>query len=249
MAQNDNATLVVGAGNFYTAPVGTAFPNDITSAPPEPWESVGHTSLEDIFSFTSEGGETTTLGTLQAKAFRSSVSPRTESFGINIHQFDRKSLRLYFGANAPVLPNGLVGAPQAPTPTVCAFLAIFIDAENVFAIYVPRCEIFRREDIEIQDAESLVQLPLSIKPLIYGNNTWPFAVTPLGGIEATGATAGTPGIFTPPGADVPYSLEDLAGVTADPATAWTAGQYVELEDGSTAYWDGDSWAAGIAPGE
>jgi hypothetical protein len=68
---------------------------------------------------------------------------------------------------------------------------------------------------------------------------------------ATGATAGTPGTFTPADSTAPANAAGAtaAGLTASPTTAWTTGQYVQ---GSTAgaggefYWDGDSWEAGRA---
>src|SRR5829696_315669 len=106
MAKNDNATLVVGSANFFVAPPGTAMPASLADVPDAPWENVGHTSLEDVFSITSDGGDATTLGTLQNKALRTTYSPRTESFAVTVQQFDRKSLRLYYGANAPLLPDG-----------------------------------------------------------------------------------------------------------------------------------------------
>jgi hypothetical protein len=64
---------------------------------------------------------------------------------------------------------------------------------------------------------------------------------------ATGATAGAPGTFTPPGNVTPTNLAQLTGVTASPGTAWTTGQYVHLGDGSNAYWNGTAWTAGIKP--
>jgi hypothetical protein len=69
------------------------------------------------------------------------------------------------------------------------------------------------------------------------------------GVEATGATAGTPGTTTPANS---YPPEDFAALTADPlvadpVTAWTSGQYIVLRDGSFAHWDGAAWDAGIAP--
>jgi hypothetical protein len=67
------------------------------------------------------------------------------------------------------------------------------------------------------------------------------------GPAATGATAGTPGTFTPAGCDSPDKLAELAGVTASPATAWTTGQYVLLGDGTFAYWSGTGWVAGKKP--
>lgn len=246
MAKNDNATLVVGAGNFYTAPVGTAMPGSLATAPDVPWEAVGHTSLSDIFSFSSDGGDATTLGTLQSKALRTTFAPRVETFAITLEQFDRKSLRLYYGANSVLQTNGTIAVPQSPEPTECAFLAVFVDGDNTFGVYAPRAEIFRGDDVAVSDAESLVGLPLSVKPLVYSTNDWTYAITPLGGIVATGATAGTPGTYTPAGADLPASISAMSGITASPTTAWTTGQYVLLDDGSQAHWNATAWVAGAA---
>jgi len=66
------------------------------------------------------------------------------------------------------------------------------------------------------------------------------------GTLATGATAGTPGTLTPANSYPPQTLADADTVTATPATAWTAGQYINLGDGSTAHWDGTNWVAGVA---
>jgi hypothetical protein len=65
------------------------------------------------------------------------------------------------------------------------------------------------------------------------------------GVTATGATAGTPGFFTPTGATTPANLAALTGITASPATAWTTGQYVVTADLLAANWTGSAWAAGI----
>ncbi len=245
MATNDAATLVIGAGNYFTAPTGTAMPSDLT-APVSPWASVGHTSLEDIFGIESEGGEATVLGTLQNKSLRTKYSSRVDQMKFTLQQFDRAGLKLYYGSNAPNLPDGTVGVPSDPTPTEAAFCAIFIDGVNVFGFYAPKAEIFRADNVELSDTESLAGLPIGVTPLQYGSNTWTYAVTPLGIIVATGATAGTPGEFTPTGADAPYDLAALSSVTADPATAWTTGQYVVLGDASTAHWNGSAWASGAA---
>ncbi|MGW6600605.1 phage tail tube protein [Streptomyces sp. NPDC055036] len=245
MALNDNATLVIGSGNYLTAPTGTDIPADLL-APLSPWEAVGHTSLEDIFSITSEGGEATVIGSLQNKSLRTKYSARTETMAVILQQFDKAGLRLYYGSNAPELPSGLIGVPADPIPTTCAFLAVFVDGENHFAFYAPRAEIYRGDDLSFGDTETLAGMPLGVKPMTHGANKWTYAITPLGGPAATGATAGTPGAFTPSGSVAPYDLADLALVTADPLTAWTTGQHVVLGDGSNAAWDGDSWAEGVA---
>jgi hypothetical protein len=69
-------------------------------------------------------------------------------------------------------------------------------------------------------------------------------------ILATGATAGTPGYFTPEGAE---PLPDLAAMQAttgatlmpEPTTNWPPGTYVVLGDASECYWASE-WIAGQA---
>lgn len=70
--------------------------------------------------------------------------------------------------------------------------------------------------------------------------------------NATGATAGSPGSWTPAGTQAPADAAEASawGVVASPATAWTTGQYVQ---GTTAgnpgkmTWTGTSWVGGVAP--
>ncbi|MFD7259320.1 hypothetical protein [Streptomyces sp. NPDC059874] len=246
MPINDNATLVIGSGNYFTAPAGTGIPENLL-VPTTPWASVGHTSLEDIFGITSEGGEATVIGTLQNKSLRTKYSARVEQMTFTLQQFDTAGLKLYYGSNAPILSDGSVGVPTEPEPTISAFLAVFVDGENHFAFYAPKAEIYRADDLALADTESLAGLPLGVKPLAYGSNAWTYAVTPLGGgVVATGAVAGTPGSFTPSGATAPANLAALSAVIASPTSAWTTGQRVVLGDASTAHWDGDSWETGSA---
>lgn len=182
MALIDNATLLVNAGNYFTAPVGTALPVDLT-APEVAWENVGHTSLDEVLSITSDGGDQTVIGTLQNKNLRVRIGPRSETISIPLEQFDEGALKLYYGSNSVSVSDGkLLGVPQSPSPTERAFLAVFIDGEKVFAIYAPKASIFRGSDMEISDTESLASLPLSVTPLVHGVNEWAYAVTPLASV-------------------------------------------------------------------
>jgi len=182
VALNDDATLIPDTGNYFTAEVGTAFPEDLTSIP-SPWTPIGHTSLEDVLGFESEGGDSTVIATLQNKTLRTKRTPRTDSMNVTLQQFDREALKLYFGSNAVDVEDGkLIGVPQNPTPTTVAFLAVFYDGENAFAVYAPKAEIFRAEDIDITDTETLANLPLKVTPLITAGNEWAYAVTPMGAL-------------------------------------------------------------------
>jgi hypothetical protein len=81
----------------------------------------------------------------------------------------------------------------------------------------------------------------------WDGDSWNLGAAPAPTIAATGATAGSPGTFTPPGATPPANLAAMAGITANPTTAWTTGQRVVLGDATTAHWTGTTWAVGAAP--
>jgi len=66
-------------------------------------------------------------------------------------------------------------------------------------------------------------------------------------VAATGATAGTPGSWTPSGAQAPANLAACTGVVASPASAWTTGQYAVTGDTQHVHWSGSAWASGDAP--
>jgi hypothetical protein len=68
-----------------------------------------------------------------------------------------------------------------------------------------------------------------------------------GAVVATGATAGSPGFFTPAGANIPANLAALSALTATPATTWATGQYVITADKLAANWNGTAFVAGIHP--
>lgn len=178
MAQNDDAVLVIGAGNYFTAPTGTAIPADL-SAPGVTWEAVGHTSLEEVFSLTSEGGEATVLSSLQNRSLRTSRTARQESMSFTIHQFDTEGLKLFYGSNATAGANGEVQVPMNPVPTTCAFLAIYVDGDNLFAIHAPKAEVYRGDDMT-GEVDTLAGLPLNVQFLAHNTNTWAYQVTPLG---------------------------------------------------------------------
>lgn len=178
MALNNDAVLVAGSGNYFIADVGTEIPDDLGN-PGEAWVSIGHTSIEDILKISSEGGEPKVLGTLQSKALRTTYSPRSEAFAINLQQFDEASLKLYYGGNATVGTKGELQVPQSPTPTSKAFLSVFFDGERAMAFHAHLAEIYRGDDLEIADTEELASLPLKVSPMVYSTNKFAYSVTPI----------------------------------------------------------------------
>lgn len=195
MALNNAATLVVKTGRFYLAPVGTPAPASAAEvlAPTTPWEELGHTSVEDILSWATEGGEATTLGSLQAPSLRTTSSPRVESFTTTLLQWDEESLPFYFGDNMELIAGSTIfyGVNSNPTPIERALLIVLRDGQNAFPIYAPSVSIARGDDLSIESTEDLAGLPISITLQNHEGNDWSFAVAPVGTVTA-GGTEPTP---------------------------------------------------------
>lgn len=75
--------------------------------------------------------------------------------------------------------------------------------------------------------------------------TPPAPATP--GALATGATAGSPGAWTPGGSVAPFSIDQCPNPT--PTTGWTTGQYNTLNGGEQVTWTGltNKWVRGKMP--
>jgi hypothetical protein len=111
-----------------------------------------------------------------------------------------------------------------------AFHSLTLDVRGVISKY----------QVGEMSTENLVPFTLEITPL------QDYFTGPPAPIAATGATAGSPGTFTPTGATAPANLAGLTGIAATPSTLWTTGQYVILGDASHAHWSGTAWVAGDA---
>lgn len=190
MALDNDAVLKVGVGHFYTAPVGTAIPADLRN-PGGSWTHMGHTSVQDILSASSEGGETTTLRSLQNKTLRTTTAARTEAFIMNLLQFDEESLKLYYGANAVVDGDGYVEIPSTPVATEVAWLVVFYDGQTTAGVYAPKTSILRSDDLSVSDTENLVQLPVKVTPLQNGANDYAFKWLPPAVILSTATATAT----------------------------------------------------------
>ena len=189
MALDNTAVLKVGVGHFYTAPVGTALPADLRN-PGGTWTHMGHTSVQDILSAASEGGDTTTLRSLQNATLRTTTAARTEAFVMHLLQFDAQSLKLYYGANATVDGSSNVTVPSNPVPTEVAWLVVFYDGQTTAGIYAPKTSIIRSDDLSVSDTENLVQLSVKVTPLQNGANDYAFRwLTPKVILSTATATA------------------------------------------------------------
>lgn len=110
----------------------------------------------------------------------------------------------------------------------------------------------QRNDAEWQDQNPSFSTPAKLPP---GQTTSvpAYAAPPAGGgtagppagelNKATSATAGSPGVWTPPGSVAPNGTLDAPQPT--PITNWGAGQYILCRDGKTEInWTVNKWVAG-----
>lgn len=167
MALDGTKTFKPSNLHMYTAEVGTALPEDF-DAPGGSWTHAGHSSLDDILTFQTEGGETTTLGSIQNRSLRQSTTAAVRSMVINLLQWDANSLKLYYGSNAEVSGNK-ISIPETPAPSEKAVLIVVKDGENDFVVFATRASLIGEGDISITDTESLAQLPIRITPLSHEN--------------------------------------------------------------------------------
>lgn len=179
MAFNSDAVLKPTRADFYWAKTSTAKPTNIFNEPNSPWENIGHSSIEDILSISTEGGESTQLGSIQNPSLRTSVSAAIRSFTVNFLQWDAATLKLYYGANAEVGSGGELKVPEQPEPSEGAWLAIIHDGPRRGGFYAAKCSAIGDGDFSISDTDSLAQLPVRFTPQAVSGQKHAFEFLPL----------------------------------------------------------------------
>lgn len=173
MALDGSKTLKISNIALYTGPVGTKKPDDLGTIPPT-WENMGHTSIQDLLSIETEGGETTTLGSAQSAALRQDTTDAVRSFVMNLLQWEDKTLQLFFGKNATSDGNFFQPA-EKPQPAEYAVLIVIEDGDFEFGIHAAKASFIGQGNLSLTDKNSLSQLPIRITPLSH-NNKKPFGI-------------------------------------------------------------------------
>lgn len=165
MAVNDTAFVVPTRGFVYLAPVGTAAPTvaDL-AAPATPFAILGHVGTADgdgLPTFTSDGGDVTTLGSWNKAAVRTTTEPLTQSVEFSASQLDAESLRLYTSADGGDVAGRFdVFGHEVNQGVQTALLIVIQDGTTRVGWYAPKVEVRRGDDIEF-DPEGPLLLPLS----------------------------------------------------------------------------------------
>lgn len=255
-----NEQPIVGAyGDIYTAAVGTPIPTDIDEPGPE-WTKLGMIS-EDGASWTPPEEETEEIKIWQSPyPARVVTTGLTSSLSFALDGWDRVTVPFALGGGT-FEDSGDTVIYHPPGPGASVSRAIFmkvLDGDVRMGLYFAKGRVTGRDDSVFNPGEpALLQVEFGLEVwvkddgtvadpynLVFDSATFPPEGG--GGVVATGATAGTPGTFTPSGATPPANLTAMGTVVANPATAWTTGQHVILGDSSHAFWDSDTWEVGDA---
>lgn len=165
MTLNDNGYFLVSRTVLYTAPVDTAAPAPTSlDTPGVAWTILGHIGDETAqgnVSFTRDGGDVTTKGSITKKAIRQVVQPVDTGFDVDISQFTREVMALYVGTTGGSTTGVFqVEGASDGVATETAALVVWEDGTKRVALYSPRVSWTGRDNITTDSIEDAVVIPL-----------------------------------------------------------------------------------------
>ena len=165
MALEDDGYVLINRTVLYDAPVDTPAPGPTElDNPPAPWTILGHVGDETgdgNVSFTRDGGEVTTKGSMTKRAIRQVVEPVISGIDVDVTQFTRNVIALYTGTDGGSTTGvfHVEGASDGGV-TERASLTVWEDGDIRVALYAPRAGWTGREAIEPTSIEDAVRIPL-----------------------------------------------------------------------------------------
>lgn len=165
MALNDNGYFLVSRTVLYTAPVDTPAPAaGSLDTPGAPWAILGHIGDETAqgnVSFTRDGGDVTTKGSITKKAIRQVVQPVNTGFDVDVSQFTREVIALYVGTSGGSTTGVFQVEGQSDgTATETAALVVWEDGTKRVGLYSPRVSWTGRDNITTDSIEDAIVVPL-----------------------------------------------------------------------------------------
>lgn len=127
---------------------------------PNGWDNIGHTSRDDMPEFAFDGGDTAVKGTWQRKNLRTVLSgdPVADSVTINLNQWTKDALTLYYGEDAANTP-GVFGVDGDFTAVERAILVIIVDGDTRIAFYAAKASVTRADSINMP-VDDFAELPI-----------------------------------------------------------------------------------------
>jgi hypothetical protein len=150
-------TVVVTNTPSLTGGTSPAVTNATTKAA-SGWINLGHSSRTKLPEFGYEGGKLEMKGSWQKQRLRQiqSGAPIEDSVKAQLEQWNRRTLELYFGADA-ANEDGIFGVSGDFKPVEKAFLVVLVDEEVNLGCYASKASIARDAavDIPLDDFSSL----------------------------------------------------------------------------------------------
>lgn len=168
MALKDNATFIPGHGDVLAATPGTETPTadaiqkwieDGATGKLGGFESIGHTSLDELPGMESEqeGGEN--KGSWQNPNLRTTPITITDSITVTGIQWTQEQLDYRFGKGTINTANGIFDAPDIYTATERSLLVVARDGANFIAFHYPRVTSRPEGNIEFS-SDDFMGLPI-----------------------------------------------------------------------------------------
>ncbi|WP_172384862.1 hypothetical protein [Streptomyces sp. MNP-20] len=162
MALIDDAAVVAAGGYIFVADPDKAKPTSITDPknPGAGWESIGHTSLDELPEFGRDGDDPEVKGSWQNAKLRQTTPDVTYSITFQSIQATSLTYQLYFGAGpAAVQADKSFRIPATPAPQVKALLVILVDGTRFLPLWHPRVSLLGSDAVGME-ADGFVTFPV-----------------------------------------------------------------------------------------
>jgi hypothetical protein len=165
MALTDAGYVLPSRIVLYTAAVDTAAPAPASlDTPGVSWTIRGHVGDETgngAPSFTRDGGDVSTKGSMTKQAIRQVVQPVASGIDVDLTQFTREVLALFVGTDGGNAAGvfAVEGAKDGLS-TETALLIVWEDGTTRVGLYAPRVGWTGRDNIDTDSIEDAVAVPL-----------------------------------------------------------------------------------------
>lgn len=163
----DTGYFITGKTTIYKAAVDTVAPDAaLLDNPGGSWVIAGHIGDETgsgNATFTRDGGDTTTKGSMTKKAIRTLVDPVFSGIDVDLSQWTRDVLALYIGSTGGTNPTTLqVEGEKDGAVTQAAMLIVWTDGTVRVGLYAPNGSWTGRDNITTDSVADAVLIPLHI---------------------------------------------------------------------------------------
>lgn len=165
MALIDSGYIMPSRIVVYKAPTDTPAPSAASLlSPASPWAIVGHVGDEEgngAPSFTRDGGDVSTKGSMSKRAIRQVVAAVNTGLDMDFTQFSRVPLSLYTGTDGGNVSGvfAVEGASDGGT-TESAALIVWEDGAEQVALYSPKGAWTGRDNIDTDSVEDAIAVPV-----------------------------------------------------------------------------------------